>query len=272
MSEDTSQEATPESTDTTAQDAVAAAVAPVGETTNTEINTDAPSWSWSEGVAGEGDAPDWFKASKYKSVDEQAKAYNELEGKFGAFAGAPDDYEINVSAELAEKGIEFDADDPIMEEAIKIAKESGMSQEGFDKYLELQGMVELARGEAETGRVADEIASLGNRGEERVSNLDSWAKANMPSDLYEGFVGMAQSADAVKAMEQMIAMTRNAPVVSDATTSAPGVSSADVKAMQFEKDDRGNRRIQTDPEFKARYEKAAAEVWGSEDHRIVVGT
>jgi hypothetical protein len=264
MSEDTGAEATLESTDTSAQDAVAEAV-------NTEVATEAAAWSWSESVAGEGDAPDWFKSSKYKSVDEQAKAYNELEGKFGSFSGAPEDYEIKVSAELAEKGIEFTADDPIMEEAIKIAKESGMSQEGFEKYLELQGMVELSRNDAEAGRIADEIKSLGNRGEERVSNLDSWAKANMPSDLYEGFVGMAQSADAVKAMEQMIAMTRNAPVVSDATQATPGVSSEEVKAMQFAKDDRGNRRIQTDPEFKAKFEKMAAEVWGSEDHRIVVG-
>ena len=35
--------------------------------------------------------PEWYKADKYKSVAEQAKAYTELEKKFGGFTGAPKD-------------------------------------------------------------------------------------------------------------------------------------------------------------------------------------
>ena len=45
----------------------------------------------SEGIKGVGDLPEWYKADKYKSIAEQAKAYTELEKKFGGFTGAPKD-------------------------------------------------------------------------------------------------------------------------------------------------------------------------------------
>ena len=45
----------------------------------------------SEGIKGAGDMPEWYNPSKYKSVSEQAKAYTELEKKFGGFTGAPKD-------------------------------------------------------------------------------------------------------------------------------------------------------------------------------------
>ena len=80
------------------------------------------------------------------------------------------------------------------------------------------------------------------------------------------------SAKAVQAVEKMIAMGRNAPVSADEISAAPGgVSEEDVRKMQFEKDENGNRRMQTDPEFKAKFKKLAAQVWGSEDHNIVIG-
>ncbi len=266
MSEDTGQETTQTTEDTTAQDSVAAAV-----TTEETTTTEQTGWSWSEGVAGEGDAPEWFKSDKYKSVDEQAKAYTELEGKFGSFTGAPEDYKLNISDELKEKGVEIADDDPILDEAFKMAKDLGMNQEGFDKMLDIFAMSKVAEQEASQLGVADEMKSLGNNAEARVNNLDLWGKANLPADLYDGFVEMAQSASAVKAMEQLISMTRQAPVAPDATKPAPGVSSEELRSMQFEKDDHGNRKMQTDPEFKAKFDKLAAEVWGSEEQHIIVG-
>ena len=44
-----------------------------------------------EGIKGTGDTPEWFKADKYKSIADQAKAYTELEKRFGGFKGAPKD-------------------------------------------------------------------------------------------------------------------------------------------------------------------------------------
>ena len=59
-------------------------------TTETTESTESVSegWMMSEDVKGEGDAPEWFKSSKYKTVADQAKAYAGLESKLGAFTGA----------------------------------------------------------------------------------------------------------------------------------------------------------------------------------------
>ena len=41
-----------------------------------------------DGIKGTGEAPEWYKSDRYKSVADQAAAYTELEKKFGAFKGA----------------------------------------------------------------------------------------------------------------------------------------------------------------------------------------
>lgn len=67
-------------------------VAPEAEaTTETTESTEVVSegWMMAEDIKGEGDAPEWFKSNKYKTVADQAKAYASLESKLGAFTGSP---------------------------------------------------------------------------------------------------------------------------------------------------------------------------------------
>ena len=47
------------------------------ETTETTESTEVVSegWMMAEDIKGEGDAPEWFKSNKYKTVADQAKAY-----------------------------------------------------------------------------------------------------------------------------------------------------------------------------------------------------
>ena len=70
--------------------------APETTTSDTLLDASAPTlnegeYFLSDGIKGSGDTPDWYKGDKYKSVAEQAKAYTELEKKFGGFTGAPKD-------------------------------------------------------------------------------------------------------------------------------------------------------------------------------------
>lgn len=228
-------------------------------------------WQYALGVPGSGDAPEWFKGGKYQTVEEQAKAYPELEKRFGTFTGSPDEFSVNLSQELTESGMEINNDDPLMVDALAFAKESNMNQEGFDKMMNLYGMAKMAESKAQEENLASELASLGDRGQARVDNLSAWANANLPPDLVEGFSDMAVSAKAIQAMERIVAMSRNAPMNPAEVKTASGVSAEEVKAMQFEEDDHGNRKIQTDPAFKAKFKKLSSEVWGSEEHRITVG-
>ena len=57
------------------------------------------SWHYAEGVPGQGDKQEFLK-DKYANITEQAKAYTELESRFGSFTGAPEAYEINLSEQL----------------------------------------------------------------------------------------------------------------------------------------------------------------------------
>lgn len=204
-------------------------------------------------------------------TDDVLKSYGELEKRFGSFTGAPDEYAIGLSDELKEQGIELKADSPMVEEMMKLSKELGLNQEGFSKVVNMLGMSELARHNAEREAIAADIASLGDNSDRRINNLTQWAANNLPGDLMEGFKDMAVSADSVRAMEQLVSMTRAAPVNADGAQPVNSVSREEVQKMQFEKDEFGNRRIAVDPAFRAEYEKKRDLLYGTEEHRTMVG-
>jgi len=104
-----------------------------------------------EGIKGTGNTPEWFKADKYKSIADQAKAYTELEKRFGGFKGAPKD------GYQAPEGIE--ADDALFAELKTFAEETNMSQDAFDRAWDLlqaqSEAVEEVSLEAEMAKLGD---------------------------------------------------------------------------------------------------------------------
>lgn len=224
------------------------------------------------------DRPEWLQ-DKYmtegKSVadatNEQAKAYSELSSKFGSFTGAPESYEVSISEELKEAGVEISADDPMVEQAMAFAKESNMSQEGFNNMIELYSMQQVAEQKADQEHIAEQMKTLGNNAEARVNNIGLWSDKNLDPELSAGLKSMATTAEGVKALEKLITMTGNSAVDVDAAQNNSGASAEEVTAMQFEKDEHGNRRINTDKEFKARYEKLRDQVYGLGENRQMVG-
>lgn len=231
-----------------------------------------PTWMLTETVKGEGAPPDWLKSDKYSTVEAQAKAYKDLETKFGSFTGAPDEYELTTSDELKEKGIEFKSDDPIVEEFGKWAKDAGLNQEGYNGLLQLKGMIDLADQQAMEDTRQAEFKALGHDGQARVDNINTWAQANLSEEQALDLQGIASSASAVGILEALIGKSRNAPISPDAIVTRPSVSEEEVRAMQFEKDEHGNRKLHTDPEFRARYQKLSLQVRGAEPARQIVGS
>ena len=57
-------------------------------------------WSWNDSMPGSGEAPEWLNQGKYSNVEEQAKAYRELETRFGGFTGAPETYSANQTTNV----------------------------------------------------------------------------------------------------------------------------------------------------------------------------
>ena len=77
----------------------------------------------------EPETPEWLMTDKFKTPDDQAKAYKELSTKMGKFWGSP---QGNYSIEGME-GIE--ANDPLIENLTPVLKEIGLSQEGFKQLV-----------------------------------------------------------------------------------------------------------------------------------------
>ena len=200
---------------------------------------------------------------------EQAKAYGELQSKFGAFTGSPDEFGINLSEDIIESGFEMDKDHPLYEQAAEMAKELNMNQEGFDKMMGIYAMSQMADVDAHNEAIQEEFKSLGDNATQRVQNIDKWAQANLPNDMIEGFSEMAVSANAVKAMEQLISMTRSAPMAPDGVAAVAAVDGGKLREMQFALDSNGNRKMTTDPAYRKQVQEAYAQAYPGEHNEMV---
>ena len=214
-----------------------------------------PKWYLSEGVGGEGDAPDWFKADKYKTVDAQAKAYNDLEGRFGAFTGAPEDgvYKINMPEGVVG---EFDTEHQLFQDLNKWASASQLSQVAYDDVI---GM--LSRYEASMVPDMGEIKKeLGDNADARILSVAQWAKSNLTSEEYNEFRNAQKGSNAAsvfKAMEAVIGKTRQVamPRADDDVSGATATGLEEINAMQAKVGEDGRRLYETDSKYREMVEK-----------------
>lgn len=220
--------------------------------------------------------PEKFWNEESKTVNHEAvlTSYTELEGKFGAFTGAPEAYAFTISDELKEKGVELKDDDPMVKAFTEMAKESNMSQAMANKLVNMFIENEFASGqafdEAETTRVADEMKLLGDNAETRVKNLGLWATANMDAEAAKGLQDITTTAAGVKAVEALIGMTRNAAITDDDLTGTGHIDMAEIQELQFAKDENGNRKMATDPAYRKMVQDKIAQALPG-DNRTIVG-
>lgn len=162
-----------------------------------ESNKNPNEWHWGEGVKGDGKKPDWMR-KEFKSAEDQAKAYNALVKKFGDFSGAPENYDFS-SVENSEFHVHPEANNS--KEFVKIAKEMGLSQEGFQKIMTFfnKNVAPTFKGQGQAPIDSQaEIAKLGEGGKEKVKVLDQWLQNNYPEN-YGTFRKMLKTADDIKA-------------------------------------------------------------------------
>jgi hypothetical protein len=158
----------------------------------------------SDGIKGVGDQPEWYKADKYKSVAEQAKAYTELEKKFGGFTGAPKDGYSVV------EGVE--SDDALWQELVSFGEKTNMSQSAMNDAWELLSAQDQA---AEEVSMEVELQKLGDNGVERVKVVEQYMKNNLDGDTYERLRYAVNSAEAVELIEALVKSTAPAKLPID---------------------------------------------------------
>ena len=239
--------------------------APETTTSDTLLDASAPTlnegeYFLSDGIKGSGDTPDWYKGDKYKSVAEQAKAYTELEKKFGGFTGAPKD------GYSGPEGIE--PDDALLQELTEFAEKTNMSQDAFGEAWELLS----AQGEAVEQVTQDqEIARLGDNAGERIKNVEGYLKNNLDAEVYEEVRNLVTDARSIQLVEHLVRATAPARLPIDGGDHPSGMTWSDVEAEMFRKNDSGQLLRSIDSNHEAKIQKMMQDFGGDRQHSRTFG-
>ncbi len=214
-------------------------------------------------VDGARDVPEWF-LNKFKSVEDQAKAYTDLEKTFheklGAFTGAPDgDYEV-PQVEGLDAGVM--ESNPMVDWFKQTARESGMNQAAFERFV--SGYLSTEQEMISNNR-QNELAALGDNAKSRLTDLADWGQGNLSADQWEIFKGVASTAVGVELLESMIGRTREAKLARDpqVTQSSGHTTAEELRQMRYAKTETGHLRMSVDPEYKKQVDRAYQEAYGT---------
>jgi hypothetical protein len=155
-------------------------------TTETPVE---PSWYFMEGVPGQGERPEWLP-EKFKTMEDAAKSYTELEKKLGS---APKDYDLSKGESW------IDADYAPFQEMMNLAKSKHVPQEVMDTMLD---SVSKYLNEFSTDYTAEK-AKLGPNADQRVEVIDNWAKANLSEASYNALTENLKTAESLIAIEEI---------------------------------------------------------------------
>jgi len=209
----------------------------------------------SDNIKGVGDMPEWYKADKYKSVAEQARAYTELEKKFGGFTGAPKDgYELYDGVE---------SDDALWAELVEFGNNTNMNQSALHQAWELLTAQEEA---IEQVSMEEEISKLGPNAAERITTVEQLMRNNLAPELYEKHRDVVTSAAMIEFIEDFSKSMRPAQLPIDGYIEPGGIEWADIEAEMFRKDDNGNLLRSVDINHERKIQRMMKEFGGDKPY------
>jgi len=250
-----------ESTETSSATPYVASVAEVpadgaastDQTTSTE-------WFWADGVKGEGEKPDYLQDSKYKSVAEQAKGYNEVRKLLGSFSGSPENYDFGLNEELSE--YEINGESPVIEALVKFGHDHKLSQEGFSELL--HGMVGLQKQseEMEEQQFAEfqkaQLDEIQKEDPQVLNNLMGWLNNfGFSEEEVTGINNWIQTADDVRLLKKLKDKMRIIPVTK------PDSSVQDMSGVKTALREKINdKRYLSDPDYRKMVDQEYKNVYG----------
>lgn len=203
-----------------------------------------------DGIKGQGEQPDWFKSSKYKSIADQAKAYTELEKKFGAFTGAPDEYTLP-------DGIGADRED--IAHLQEKAKEMGMSQDGFEELAVF--VYELTNIKEEVSQEV-ELAALGEDAGDRIKTVETFLKNKLDPDTYAEVHSQVTTAKDVMLLESVIKATQPVKLPIDGGVVPGAPTWDDIEREMYRKSESGQLLRSIDSRHEQKIQKMLKEYGG----------
>ncbi len=180
-------------------------------------------WYYDDGKPGEGEQPEWLKTAKYKSVTDQAKAYAEIEKKLGAFKGAPEEYDLAIPDQPE---IQFQKEDPMIQEFLADAKKNNVSQDYVTNLLKTYVNMQNAN----RPNPQKELEKLGVNAKQDIQVLAQWGDNVLTKEESELFKNMMTTADSVRLLEKLRGIATKADTA-PANPKTPRESVEDVRKL-----------------------------------------
>ena len=202
----------------------------------------------------------WNTDTNEVNLEDLASSYNSLEKKLGSrteelskqiredieqerIANTPKEYEL-FQPEIPEGvSIEVNKDIPLLQWWEETARKKGLSQEeyndGIKKFVDNQI--------AALPVLEEEKQQLGENATQRIEAADLWAKKNLSSDAYSAASNLASTAAGVKVIEELMKLTKDAPMPTTETAIEAAPSLEDLRSMM--QDPRYWKDGQRDPAY-----------------------
>lgn len=219
------------------------------EVATTEVTTEVTTEEGAE-TTEQADTEAKLWAGKYKTEDELEKGYKNLESRFGAFKGSPEEYEL---------GEDIDADDEMVKYTQAWAKDNQMSNEALNDLI--GGFSDYREG-IEKRNLEAEIKQLGDNANQRINDLVKWGKgAFEDKEDQAAFQSLATSAKGVEVIEKLIGMTKDKPLINERQTdpASSGMNQEKLDEMIHAVDKNGNRKMGIDAEYTKKVYKLIEE-------------
>ena len=213
----------------------------------------------------------WNAETKEVNIENLASSYNSLESKLGSrtedltkqirtdienekLQNVPEEYKLNVPELDGNVSLDISNDMPIVQWWNQTAKNAGLSQEQYDEGVKV--FVDNAIANLPNSDL--EIQKLGDAGRERVEAAELWSKKHLSPEAYNAISGFAATAEGVKALEEVMKLTKDSNMPTTQTQVDVTADIDDLKSML--KDPRYWDSSRRDPAYVKRvtelYEKA----------------
>ena len=186
----------------------------------------------------------WDADRKEVNLENLASSYNALEKKLGSrtedlskqvrqdleqerLGKTPEEYKVNVPELPENVDVSVSEDMEIVQWWKDTAKQNGLSQEQFDEGVK----VFIDNAMATLPDVNAELEKLGDNSKERVEAAELWSKKNLSPEAYNTFSSVASTADGVKAIEEIMKMTKDSPMPTTPTQVSVTPDLGDLKSM-----------------------------------------
>jgi len=205
----------------------------------------------------------WDTERNEIKVEELGASYKALEQKLGMRtedlikqvqedyenqrkSSVPESYEVRLPEIPEDVEITVDPEQELVKSWQQICRDNGLSQEVFD-----QGVAAFVNNEiAGLPNLQEEMAKLGDNARERIEAADLWSKKYLSTDSYDVIANLASTAEGVKALEEIMSLSRSKPLPNTNTVIDVELDERDLQSMM--KDPRYWKEGMKDPAYIAK--------------------